>query len=123
MTKPTNVLPPQFADLTPFLKSWTLESQMERTEKRLTSTMKELTEFYDAMLPKMQEILDYLDQYTLQDMPEDAKLLLSLGYSLAEISPAVEMFQQVYVTPTFDARNFLPTHESVSKRPKMSISP
>ncbi len=119
----TKTLPSQFADLMPFLENWSLESQMARTEKRLSSNMEELTEFYDAMLPRMQEILDYIDQYSLEDMPGDAKELLILGYSLAEIAPAVEMFQQVYVTPTFDARNFLPTHEPVKQRPKMSISP
>lgn len=116
-------MPSQFADLLPFLKNWSLQSQMARTEKRLSSNMEELTDFYNAMLPRMQEILDYLDQYSLQDMPEDANELLNLAYSMAEIAPAVEMFQQVYVTPTFDARNFLPTHEPVKNRPKMSISP
>lgn len=116
------MLPSQFKDLTRFVDGWLFETQMERTEKRLTSSMEVITEFYDAMLPRIQEILDYLDQYTLQDLPSDAKALLALAYSLSEIAPAVEMFKQPYVTPTFDARNFLPTHESVKTRPKMSIS-
>lgn len=116
------MLPSQFKDLTRFVDDWLFDTQMERTEKRLTSSMEIITEFYDAMLPRIQEILDYLDQYTLQDLPPDAKALLALAYSLSEIAPAVEMFKQPHVTPTFDARNFLPTHESVKARPKMSIS-
>lgn len=116
-------LPSQFGDLEIYLADWCFPTQMERTNKRQESSMKEIEEFYHAMEPKIKEILDYLDTFSLDSLGEKEQTLLDLSFALAEVAPAVEMFNQKYVTATFDARDFLPTHESVLKRSKMSIAP
>lgn len=38
-----------------------LESERARTEKKVTATMNEVRAFYDAMMPRIGEILDYLE--------------------------------------------------------------
>ena len=116
-------LPSQFKDLEVYLNDWCFPTQMERTNKRQESNMAEIKDFYHAIEPKIQEILDYLDTFSLDSLGVEEQTLLELSYALAEIAPAVEMFNKKYVTSTFDARDFLPTHEPILKRSKMSIAP
>ncbi|HIL78522.1 MAG TPA: hypothetical protein EYG48_06410 [Methylococcales bacterium] len=116
-------LPSQFKELDVYLAKWCFPTQMERTNERQESNMEEIKDFYHAIEPRIQEILDYLDTFSLDSLGEEEQTLLELSYALAEVAPAVEMFNQKYVTATFDARDFLPTHEPVLKRSKMSIAP
>src|SRR5512145_1175830 len=55
-------LPEPFADLAPYL-AWSLPTERERSAKRQASTLAEITAFYQAMLPRMEEVLSYLAQY------------------------------------------------------------
>ncbi len=84
-------LPEPFADLAPYL-AWALPTERERSAKRQASTMAEINAFYQAMLPRMDEILSYLEQYTLEGVPADVQRLFFLTLSLAKIAPAVEMY-------------------------------
>jgi hypothetical protein len=54
--------------------------------------MAEITTFYQAMLPRMEEVLSYLAQYTSEQVPADVQRLFYLTLSLAKIAPAVEMY-------------------------------
>ena len=87
------VLPPDFADLEPFA-DWCLPTEAERYAKRLASSMDELQSFYDAAFPRLEQILVYLDALPLDDLPEDARLLLELSYSLVNVSFPVEVWRQ-----------------------------
>ncbi|HKA56256.1 MAG TPA: hypothetical protein VKJ47_21610, partial [Candidatus Binatia bacterium] len=88
-----HVFPEPFRDLEAFA-GWALETEVERNRKRLASTMAEIQAFYDAMLPRMEAVIDYLNQFPLEAMPADAQRLLHLTFSLAEVSTAVELFKQ-----------------------------
>ena len=46
------LLPPGFSDLERFVADWCLDSEPERYAKRLASTMDEIQEFYDAIMPR-----------------------------------------------------------------------
>jgi hypothetical protein len=72
--------------------------------------MAEIQTFYDAILPRMDAIISYLDQFPLNAVPTDAQCLLHLTFSLAEIAPAVEQFKQPSVADGYDATRFVPTH-------------
>ncbi len=87
------VLPPDFADLEPFA-DWCLPSEAERYAKRLASSMDEMQAFYDAAFPRLPQILVYLDDLPLDDLPEDAHRLLELSYSLVNVSFPVEVWRQ-----------------------------
>lgn len=116
-------LPAAFTDLEPYVAYWAKETQMERLHQRLAAKMARIQEFYDAVTPRLREILGYLDQFPLGALPEDAQRLYRLSLAAAQIAPAVELFRQPAVVCGFDARKFLPTHEAVPNRPKMSIAP
>ena len=88
-----NELPTDFADLEPFA-AWALEHERERFAKRLAATMDELQAFYDAAFPRLEDAMAYLDGFELDALPEDAKHLLWLCYSLVNISFPVEVWRQ-----------------------------
>jgi hypothetical protein len=103
-------LPAQFADLEPFL-GWSLATERERTAKRQTSRMLEIKAFYDAMLPRLGEMLDYLNDFSQEDVPGEVKRLFLLTMSLAEVAPAVENFAQPSVIDGYDYSRFVPVHD------------
>lgn len=104
---PESVLPEAFRDLEQWM-AWSLATKPERSDKRQASTMREIQAFYDAMLARMEEILPYLEQFSLEKMPADAQRLFYLTLSLAEVAPAVELFGQPSVPDSYDIKRFTP---------------
>lgn len=96
-------LPEQFKDLESFVGTWALATQTERKKKRLSSTIAELRIFHDTILPRMDAIITYLNQFPLENLPEDAKRLFDLALSFMEVAPAVEIFGQPDVPEAFAA--------------------
>ena len=97
-------LPAEFAELEPF-SDWALEFERERYAKRLDSTLDELQAFYDAAFPRLDDAASYLEQFQLDALPEDAKRLLWLCYSLVNASFPVEVWRQPRV-PDSGAASF-----------------
>ena len=102
MTEP--LLPREFSHLEPFVADWCLDSEPARYAKRLSSTMDEIQEFYDAIMPRAEEAIRYLEKFPLDDLPEDAWRLLKLLYSLIVMSFAVEIWKQPYIPDTGTAQ-------------------
>jgi hypothetical protein len=105
--------PAQFSDLAAW-SDWALATEAERGAKRQASTLKEIDGFYAAMLARLDETLSFLDQYTLDELPEECMPLMLLTLSLAEVAPAVEQFRQAAVTDGFDTRRFRPARRGYS---------
>jgi hypothetical protein len=98
-----SLLPAPFADLEPFAKTWVLPTANERCQRRMDSSMAEMQAFYDAVLPRGDEIFDYLDQFDFTDLPETAVHLLWLLCSLSVVSFAVDVFKQPLVPDAGEA--------------------
>lgn len=88
------MLPDQFADLERFAKRWSLATERERYTVRLASSMPELQELYDVALPLMADALDYLDGFDIDDLPNDARNLMRLYFSVVNASFPVESWKQ-----------------------------
>ena len=97
------LLPPEFSDLERFVAGWCLDSEPERYAKRLSSTMDEIQEFYDAIMPRAEAAICYLEKFPLNDLPEDAFRLLKLLYSLILMSFPVEIWRQPSIPDTSTA--------------------
>ena len=89
-------LPSDFAELEPYV-DWSLETEAERYAKRLSSSMDELQQFYDAAFPRLDDALRYLDAFELSALDEAATRLLWLCYSLVNASFPVEVWRQARV--------------------------
>lgn len=104
-------LPEKFGDLQQFATAWSLPTERQRSRRRLSSTMPEIKAFYDAILPRAGAIIEYLNGFSLDEMPSQEKALFHMLLSLAEVANAVEIFQQAQVIDGFDPERFIPMHE------------
>jgi hypothetical protein len=105
------LLPIQFTDLEPLAQTWSLATQRQREERRRVSTPTEMRIVYDTLLVRMDAILDYINQYPLDHMPEEAKRLMYLTFSLAEVAPYVECYGcQPRVPDSFEDTRFIAVH-------------
>ena len=97
------MLPEEFADLEPFAAQWCLATEDERYARRLAASMTEMQDFYNAVTPRAEAALDYLDHIGLDDMPDDAIHLLQLMYSMIMVSFPVEVWKQPWIPDASEA--------------------
>ncbi len=70
--------------------------------------MADIQAFYDAMLPLAPAILGYLNDFDLAELEGAPHTLMMMMLSLAEISAAVELYQQADHPFGFDMTRFVP---------------
>jgi hypothetical protein len=95
-------LPAGFQELERYVDKWARPEFMDRYAARATSPFAEVSEFYHAVLPRMDDIMQHIDQYPMDAMPQDAFNLAHLAMSFMVVSPAVELFDQSDVPWGFD---------------------
>jgi short chain dehydrogenase len=66
------------------------------------------------MVACLAEIFNFLDGFSLEDVPADVNQLFLLTLSLAEIAPAVENFGQPGVNDGYDFARFNPNPRLIS---------
>jgi hypothetical protein len=91
------LLPPEFAELEPFARTWCLATERERFAQRMATPMADQQAFYDAFFPRAEEAIAYCDRFPLDELPEDAERLLQLLYSLIMVSFPVEAWRQPHI--------------------------
>jgi hypothetical protein len=87
-------LPQEFSDLEPFVADWALPTRAQRYQARLSKPYDELVSFYDAVAPRAEEAVEYLNKLDIDALPDDATRLMHLLYSLILVSYAVNVFKQ-----------------------------
>ena len=88
------MLPQAFSELQPFVADWALPTRAQRYEARLSKPFDELVTFYDAVSPRAEEAIAYLNGLDVDDLPDDATTLLHMLYSMILVSYAVNVFKQ-----------------------------
>ena len=107
----TTRLPKPFTDLEVFVADWSLATQREREQKRAASTAEELKLVYQILLPRLDPMLEHLNQYPLDKLPAAAKRLFFLTLSFAEIAPFVECYKgEPRVLNSFEETRFIAVH-------------
>lgn len=99
----TGLLPAEFAELERFAGRWCLPTETERFDRRMSSSMAEMEEFYEAFFPQLEEAIDFCDKHPLDDLPPDVERLLQLIYSLIMVAMPVEVFHQPKTVDSADA--------------------
>jgi hypothetical protein len=97
------LLPSAFAELEGFAQRWCLATETERWDARVSSSMPELKEFYDAFFPRLEEAIEYCDKFPLDNLPDDVLNLLHMIYSLIMVAMAVEIMHQPAPVDAADA--------------------
>lgn len=73
--------------------------------------MEESQSFYQKMLARAPDALDYLDRYPLDALDESQKRLLDLCLALAECAVTVEMYGDPCPKYVFPIDRFVPLHD------------
>lgn len=97
------LLPPEFAELERFAGTWCLPTEQERFDQRMATCMADMTAFYDAFFPRLDDAISYCDKYSLDELPADVEHLLQLIHSLVQVCMAVEIFGQPKTVDAADA--------------------
>ncbi len=89
-----NALPQAFSEIEPYVADWALATRAERYAARLDRPFDELVAFYDAIAPRAEEAIAYLDGQDINALSDEATRLLHLLYSMILVSYAVNVFKQ-----------------------------
>lgn len=88
------LLPSQFGELEPYAQDWVLPDERERNAFRVSRSIEELDAFHNAVFPRLDELCDYIDQFSLDAMPAPAERLLRLGQMVMEAMPATLVYRE-----------------------------
>ena len=105
MTEPA--LPQPFEDLAPFV-DWALETERARTEKKVGTSMDEIRGFHDAVLPRLDAMIEHLEGFSDGDMPAPEHRLYLMALSLVEVASLVEHYGQREVIEACDPLRYEP---------------
>lgn len=108
---PETILPAGFDDLTPLAERWGKDSENARNEVRWNATAEDFAIFYQAVMPRLDAVLEALSPCRAHELPDDAKRLFYLACAFAEASPHHELYRGSAQVPfSFEARRFVPAH-------------
>jgi hypothetical protein len=113
MSAPDHVhlLPAPFASLQALAERWARSTENARTAVRQNASATDFAEFYEAMMPRLAEVLALLGTFKPGQMPEDVAALFYLATAFAEAAPHHELYGGAAKVPySFDAARFIPTH-------------
>ena len=87
------ILPAEFADLEDLAADgWCLATETERNHKRHASSAEVLRDFYNRVSPRLEAVIEYLNERPLEALEEPDQKLMCLLLSMAEVTFAVEKF-------------------------------
>ncbi len=84
---------PDFNELQPWIDSWGLASARERLGRRVDSELREIQAFYDAVSPRLEEIIEYLNHFPVDEIPEDDRKLAWMVLALCEVDDALHVWK------------------------------
>ncbi len=90
-------LPAGFEELEPWVQTWVKPHRDDRYAVRLSQTIDEIAEFYDAIAGRAEEAMSFLDGHDVNNLDDDANRLLQLLYSMILVSYAVNVFKQPHI--------------------------
>lgn len=104
-------LPPALRELAPLLEHWALPTERQRIERRLSSSLEELTAFHETVLPHLRDIVETLNRYPLDAIPDELRPYGHLALMMAELDMAVSRFRSADVPGGFPLPRLRLVHE------------
>lgn len=106
----TSRLPDLFSDLEPLVEHWCLPTEQARYLKLHSVNIEDLRAFYQQMLPRMEAVLQYLNQFKVSDLPPAERCLFDLAMTFAETAHPIDLgwqdvdFNEAYPWQAFEFR-------------------
>ena len=111
------LLPEEFSSLEPFVSAWAFPTELQRSQQRWAAGPDDYRAFYEAMLPVLDQVLDFLDNYQAGAIPEQVLPLYHLVLAFAEAAPHNELYDCSNTIPnSFAAHRFVASHGEVIDR-------
>lgn len=107
----TAVFPKEFADLEPH-GDWALDSETARASRRRECSLEGLRAFYDAMIGRVPDALEYLNGFPLSELAGAERNLLHACFAFAEVAPFVEQYHRPVLPEVFDERRMVAMHDN-----------
>ena len=108
----SDYMPRGFEDLEVW-RSWVLDTEVDRHAFCRSQDMETITAFYEAMLTRIEALLEHLNNFPLDALPRAEERLLKLAFSFIEASLCVEMLGQANMTFGMPIERFQPRHETI----------
>ena len=97
---------PDFSELDTYVEAWGLPTQDERMLKRLNTSIEELREFHDAMIGRLDEIIELLNGFPLHDIRQEYKKLSYAALAMCEVDDPVNKWKATTLPGAVDPRRF-----------------
>ena len=99
-------LPAEFSQLEPYVAQWDLLTERERHTTRLTAPIEDSNALYEALLPEVEPIAEYLADFDVNALPAPQQSLMNLALSFMEVSLTVECLKSPTVPGGFAFERF-----------------
>jgi hypothetical protein len=90
MSTTLSFLPVEFADLESLVVKWALPTERERRHGCAASSMREISDYYERVGPRIDAIAEYLDSFPMGTLPPPQARLLMLAQSYMEAAVCIE---------------------------------
>ena len=100
------ILPDGFDDLSKYVPAWIHSTEIARNRFRVLRTMPQLQDFYDTMMPRLESITAFLNDYPLEALPRECANLLELALMTMEVAPAIEYYNNPDVPNSVEHEKF-----------------
>jgi hypothetical protein len=98
---------PDLSGVEHFVELWGHPTTEQRVAKRVSASMEEIRHFYDAMLPVLKPIIEYLNQFPLSSIPAADRSLANAALALCEIDSAVNKWNSSILDTGMDVRRMI----------------
>ena len=89
---------PDFSDLKEFIDEWGNADAHHRLNKRSNADFSDIKKFYDAVVPRLEEIIEFLNRFHVNDIPEQFKPLAYMALAACEIDDPVNIWESSELT-------------------------
>jgi hypothetical protein len=100
------ILPSGFEDLSRYLPQWLHATEIDRNRFRVARALPELQDFYDTMMPRLEDIANFLNDFPLDALPRECANLLELALMAMEVAPATEYYNSPDVPNAVEHEKF-----------------
>lgn len=97
---------PDFSDLQEFMDEWGYADAHQRLNKRSNAEFSDIKKFYDAVVLRLEEIIEFLNRFPVDDIPEEFKPLAYMVLAACEVDDPVNIWHSSELTHQSNAKDW-----------------
>ena len=97
---------PDFTDLQEFIDEWGHADAHQRLNKRSNAEFSDIKRFYGAVVPRLGEIIGFLNGFPVDDIPEEHKPLAWMALAACEVDDPVNVWNSSELTYNSNAKDW-----------------